>query len=115
MGKKVISMTITEEAHKRLKTKAKAKGVSVSTLIQLYAMRDEKGENMKEKALRRLYDALGIDSPDYEEDQAHDYLTENEARNGRGVLWYMDENHNAAIYMDTLELLTAEEIEEQLA
>ena len=45
MGKKVISITITEEAHKRLKTKAEAKGVSVSTLIQLYAMKDEEKEN----------------------------------------------------------------------
>lgn len=46
-----------------------------------------------------------------------DLLTENVARNGRSVLWYISTNDSAksiAIYIDTKEQLTEEEIEEQL-
>lgn len=47
-------------------------------------------------------------------DMEHDYLSECIARNGREVLWYMDESNSVAIYKDTLEELTEEEIEEEL-
>ena len=40
-------------------------------------------------------------------------LTDNTGRSGRKVLWYNDNTHEAAIYIDTLEFLTNEEIEEE--
>lgn len=46
-----------------------------------------------------------------------DLLTENVARNGRRVLWYLSTNDDQkciVIYIDTREQLTDEEIEEQL-
>lgn len=48
------------------------------------------------------------------EDYAAERLAEHKARNGRPVLWYIDERHNIAVYVDTAELLTDEEIEDQL-
>lgn len=63
-------------------------------------------------AITKLYKEIGFE--DVLNDIEHDYLTENTCRNGRDVLWYIDENHNVAIYEDTLEFLTEEEIEEQL-
>ena len=43
------------------------------------------------------------------------YLTENKARSGREVLWYLDQDeHEAAVYIDTGEKLTEEEIEKEL-
>lgn len=65
-------------------------------------------------AIVKLYELLGFDFTDFNIDIKYDYLTENIARNGRSVLWYIDETHNAAIYVDTLELLTDEEIEKEL-
>lgn len=40
-------------------------------------------------------------------------LTDNTGRSGRKVLWYNDNTNEAAIYIDTLEFLTNEEIEEE--
>ncbi len=66
------------------------------------------------KAEQKIYEILGFNKPDINNDRKYDYLTENVARNGREVLWYMDESHNLAIYVDTLEQLTDEEIEKEL-
>lgn len=63
---------------------------------------------------QKIYEILGFDEPNINNDRKHDYLTENIARNGREVLWYMDESYNVAIYVDTLEQLTDEEIEKEL-
>lgn len=42
-------------------------------------------------------------------------LTQNTARNGRPVMWYLDgDGYEAAVYIDTLETLTQEEIEKEL-
>ena len=43
-----------------------------------------------------------------------DFLTENTARNGKAVLWYYDGITEKAIYIDSLEFLTNEEIENEL-
>lgn len=48
------------------------------------------------------------------EDYEAERLKEHKARNGRPVLWYTDGIHNIAVYVDTAELLTDEEIEDQL-
>lgn len=66
------------------------------------------------KALKKLYEELNIINPDILSDYDHDYLTKHTARNGRPVLWYLEERHEAAIYADTCELLTQEEIENEL-
>lgn len=63
-------------------------------------------------ALKKLYEEIGFEN--VLSDIENDYLTENSCRNGRDVLWYMDENNNVAIYIDTLEFLTEEEIEKEL-
>lgn len=65
-------------------------------------------------ALKKLYDEIGFDEPHIYDDIENDYVTENKCRNGREVLWYTDESHNIAIYIDTLEFLSEEEIDEQL-
>ena len=41
-------------------------------------------------------------------------LTENTARNGKAVLWYLDEHFEKAIYIENGEELTPEEIKKQL-
>ncbi len=67
-----------------------------------------------DKAIKNIYDTLGLDKPDIKNDRKHGYLTDNVARNGRNVLWYLDETNDIAIYIDTLEQLTEEEIEKEL-
>lgn len=41
-------------------------------------------------------------------------ITQNTCRNGREVLWYLDDNYDVAIYLDTLDFLSDEEKNEQL-
>lgn len=50
----------------------------------------------------------------FDEDYKNDIVTENTCRNGRKVIRYIDSVKCAAIYEDTLELLTEEEIEKEL-
>ncbi len=65
-------------------------------------------------ALVKLYEKIGFDEPDVIKDINEDYLSECTARNKRTVLWYLDEAKSIAIYTDTAEFLSKEEIEEQL-
>jgi len=44
-----------------------------------------------------------------------DYLTINTGRNGRDYAWYADESHNIAVDIETLEVLTNQEIDKYLA
>ena len=64
-------------------------------------------------AIKKLYEEIGL-TMNVERDIDKDYLSEMTARNGRKVWWYVDENHNVAIYDDTAEFLTEEEIETEL-
>ena len=66
------------------------------------------------EALKKLYEKLELNNPDILSDYDNDYLSEHTARNGSNVLWYLDEGHEAAIYVDSCELLTHEEIETEL-
>ena len=43
------------------------------------------------EAITKLYKELGFDGTNLINDIKHDYLTENEARNGRTVLYYLDD------------------------
>ncbi|MCR5254627.1 MAG: hypothetical protein K6D96_01725 [Acetatifactor sp.] len=64
------------------------------------------------KAIEKLYSIIG--DRDILNDIKTDILTENTCRNGRAVLWYLTENTDVAIYIDTLELLTETEKEKEL-
>ena len=48
------------------------------------------------------------------EDYGNGYLTVNNCRSGRSVLWYMDNNRNECYYLDNCEQLSMEEIENEL-
>ena len=63
-------------------------------------------------AIKKLYSI--INSQDVLFDIEHDVLTENVCRNGRKVIWYKSDGEEEAIYTDTLEFLTEEEIESEL-
>lgn len=65
-------------------------------------------------ALEKLYKE-GLNFIEYYviSDINDDVLTDNTGRSGRKVLWYNDNTSEAAIYIDTLEFLTDEEIEEE--
>lgn len=79
------------------------------------AVEIEDGSEIKEIiAVHDLYEHLNKNIGSIEMDFAHGYLTFNETRDGRDVAWYIDEIKSAAIYVDTREILTEEEIEEGL-
>jgi len=61
-----------------------------------------------------LYHELNVDFENCGDDLQYDYLTLNTARSGREVMWYLDDTECKAIYTDTLEFLTEEEIDEEL-
>lgn len=67
------------------------------------------------KAIKKLYKELGISSPDVLADIERDALTENTCRNGRDVVWYLDNENDVAVYIDTLEILSDEEITKELS
>ena len=64
--------------------------------------------------VRAMYAAHDLNPENILEHISHDVLTENVARNGRDVLWYMDDVKNIALYVDTLEELTEQEIDKEL-
>ena len=66
------------------------------------------------EALVKLYEEIGFEEPNVIKDINVNYLSECTARNKRTVLWYLDEAKNIAIYTDTEEFLSEEEIEDQL-
>ena len=66
------------------------------------------------KAIIKLYKELNFENPSIIDDINYNYLTEHTARNGRAVLWYLDIVKECAIYTDTLEILPASEIENEL-
>ena len=66
------------------------------------------------EAINKVYSIVGY-GEDVFGDIENGYLTENETRSGRDVVWYMDGEKECAVYVDTLEVLTEEEIETQLA
>ena len=47
--------------------------------------------------------------------EACGYLTINTGHNGRDYAWYMDENYNIAVDIETLDVLSIQEIEQYLA
>jgi hypothetical protein len=66
------------------------------------------------EAVKKLYNYLDKEAWDAEEDYRDDYLTVNKARNGREVVWYLDNERSEALYVDRLEWLDEDEIKEEL-
>lgn len=64
-------------------------------------------------AIAKLYKEIGRDESVLF-DIENDYLTENTTKSGRLVLSYLSNDIESAIYIDTLEFLTSEEIEKEL-
>ena len=93
-------------------------GMSLTALItklieeEEFIMKKRITEKEKE-AMVKLLDIAGIES-DIETMQRDDSLTINTARNGRDVAWMLTETQNIAVYVDSLQELSEEEIEREL-
>ena len=68
----------------------------------------------KIKAINKVYNLLGIEDPDIVNDFENYYITEHETPDGRAVIWYLDDSQECAVYVDTLEELSKEEILKEL-
>lgn len=71
------------------------------------------------RAIFKLYDEMGYSTDELLissiiSDFENDYLTVNTTRDGREVLWYIDSTHEACVVIETGEVLTPEEVEDQL-
>ena len=66
------------------------------------------------EAIRKLYSKMNMDENSIQDDMKNNYLSECIARNGKKVWWYLDNERCGAIYEDTLEMLTEEEVENEL-
>lgn len=117
-----VSIRVYKGERDKYKAHAEGKGKSLNQLIIELLEEDLRTNGNKILALAKLYNEMDM-YYDYSlmdlleainRDMELDYLTENECRNKRAVLWYSDENYNEAIYIDTLEFLTEEEIEKEL-
>lgn len=65
-------------------------------------------------ALVKLYDHLNRSIDLIQSDLEDNTLTENTGRSGQRYFWYIDENNDACISIDTLEIIDDERIEEEL-
>lgn len=112
-----LYIRIDLETKNKLKERAEKEGRTVSNYIQrlisLDLIRKREVNNML-IALKKLYEELGYEDPDIISDIEHDFLSNATCRNGKEVLWYMDDSKCMAMYIDTLEFLSEEEIEKEL-
>ena len=75
---------------------------------------------MNEKELKAIEKAMDYAGINFDEEYMQRLIELDEvsivtARNGRDVAWLVEsERHDAAVYVDTLEQLTEEEIEKEL-
>lgn len=67
--------------------------------------------NKEIEAARKLRGFLGFENDDelLQADFDNDYLTVNNGCDNRIYVWYYDENNNAAINVDTLEIISDEQ------
>ena len=65
-------------------------------------------------AIVKLYSVLELDGEGILDDIKNGYLTENDTRSGRTVLWYLYGDKSVAMYVDSLEIMSEEEIEKEL-
>ncbi|MBO7713963.1 MAG: hypothetical protein J6S85_10365 [Methanobrevibacter sp.] len=66
------------------------------------------------KAIEKLYSVLDLDGEGILDDIKNDYLSENVTRSGRTVLWYICGDKSVTMYVDSLEIMSEEEIETEL-
>lgn len=110
-----ILIRVPKGTKEEYKERAEVKGKSLNQYIADLVRKDIRREKMgKIEAMAKLYEEMDFENPDIAEDMKNDFLSECKCRNGREVLWYMDEANNKAIYIDTMEFLTDEEIEKEL-
>lgn len=78
---------------------------------------NEKEMNVVKKALEYInYSDVANDPDEIKRWIDDDSITINTCRNGRDVVWiYASESNSVAMYIDTEEVLTDEEIEKELA
>lgn len=104
-----IKIRVSEQDKAVVKARATTKGMTMSEyIIDLIRMDSEKNRMMLEQAaVKKIAEELQIEESDE--------ITINTCRNGREVAWYLDESREMCIYIDTLEELTQEEIDKELA
>lgn len=105
-----IKVRLNKGEKEKIKAAADCEGKSINQYITSKLL----GGIKMLKALEKLYNEIGFENPNIIDDVKNEYLTENTARNGRPVLWYVDNVKEVAIYLDNLQLLTDEEIENEL-
>ena len=57
-------------------------------------------EEKERELINKLYDYMGHDVENLDNDTEHDYLTCNAGSNGKDYYWYLDETKSVAIDMD---------------
>lgn len=82
----------------------------------LYWYHDRKITDQEMKAIEEAFNAVGLELTDERVMSCidDDSLTLNECRNGSYVVWYLDENRQACVYVDTLKMLDDDEISIEL-
>jgi hypothetical protein len=62
------------------------------------------------KAVKKIQEYLNMTDQQAQDNYDNDYLSINIAKNGKEYAWYIDEKENVAVEIDTLELITNENI-----
>lgn len=68
----------------------------------------------EEIAMRKVLNECDLPEEIVDMIEYADNLTINTGRNGQKYAWYVDDNHDVCMNIDTLEIVSEEEIEEQL-
>lgn len=125
MKNEMITLRIDLETKEKIQELAERQDRTVSNYIQhlisMEIMKSEIGRdiNLSSEEITAIEKALDAALISYDEEFMAQLIRENDvtinkARNGRWVAWVILEEREAAVYVDTLEELTPEEIEELL-
>lgn len=125
MKNEMITLRIDLETKEKIQQLAERQDRTVSNYIQhlisMEIMKSEIGRdiNLSSEEITAIEKALDAASISYDEEFMaqlirEDDVTIGKARNGRYVAWVILEEREAAVYVDTLEELSPEEIEKEL-
>lgn len=125
MKNEMITLRVDLETKEKLQELAERQDRTVSNYIQhlisMEIMKSEIGRdiNLSSEEITAIEKALDAALISYDEEFMAQLIRENDvtinkARNGRYVAWVILEEREAAVYVDTLEELTPEEIEKEL-
>lgn len=78
------------------------------------ALSQKEVEAIKEALYNIYYDSVADDEEQTQAWIDDDSITIHKCRNGRDAVWIVTESDEVAVYIDTLDTLSQEEIEEQL-